>query len=131
MSPVREELELRLKAFATTHSLPVAYEGMFFKKPDPPAPFLECFLIPALTKNVTVDGTRNREVGLFQVNVWAPAGNGLKVADAIATNLVNAFPVVPKTGLVSIEQTPSKGKMMPDVAGWLIFPVTISYRYES
>jgi hypothetical protein len=131
MNPIRTELETRLKAFADSASpaLKVAFEGVLFTKPS--APFLECFLFPAHTKNVTTAGTRKRECGVFQVNVWTPSGKGTREAEDIAQGIVDAFPIVPKTGLVSVEQTPEKGRAMPDVPGWLIIPVTISYRYES
>lgn len=120
---------MRLAEFAG--SIPVAFEEVAFEKPDPPALHLECTLHPAYTKDVTVDGSRQRETGVFKVNVWGPTGQGTGDVEGLAIEVVKAFPLVPKVGSVSIEETPQRGSVIKDVPGWLIVPVTISYRYES
>lgn len=132
MTVIRQELETRLAEFATANNLKVSYEGRVFTKPS--TAFLECFIVAKNVKNVTTDGTRKRQRGVFQVNVWYPTGTPLSGSgpiEIIASNLVDAFPIVPKTGNVSIEETPNQGTIITDVAGWLVLPVTISYRYES
>lgn len=134
MSVIRQELEVRLLAFAESRNpeLPIAWEGDSFIRPDPPAPFLESVLVPESTKDVTVDGLRQRRRGCLQVNIWYPVdGTGSGGVSAIAEALVSAFPLVPKTGTVSIESTPHVGRPLGDIAGWRITPVTIAYRYES
>lgn len=130
---VRTELEGRLLALANSYSpkLTVALEGVKFTKPDPPAPFLECFLISNSTTNVTTDGNRTRERGTFMVNVWCPDGKGSGLNERIADAIIAAFPIVPKIGSTSIEQTPNASQAVIDVSGWRITPVTITYRYES
>ena len=132
MSVPRQELETRLAAFAASNSLTVAYEGRHFDKPS--TAFLECTIVGRNTKNVTTDGERKRERGIFQVNVWYPTGtptSGAGTVEAIAESIIATFPVVPKVGNVSVEETPNQGSIITDVAGWLVLPVTISYRYES
>lgn len=134
MSVIRKELETRLLAFANSLSpkIPIAWEGSSFSRPSPPVPFLESVLVPESTKDVSVDGLRQRRRGCLQVNIWYPVdGRGSAGADAIAEALTAAFPLVPKTGTVSIESTPHVGRPLGDIAGWRITPVTISYRYES
>jgi hypothetical protein len=133
MNVERNELHARIKALGASLSVPVAYEGVSFTKPSidgQDLPFIECFIRPSGTKNVTVDGLRVRDTGVFKVNVWGPSGSGTGDVDDIAQSVVSAFPIVPKTGEVSIESTPSIGGLITDVPGWLIRPVTISYRYE-
>lgn len=130
---IRTELESRLLALANSYSpkLPVALEGVKFNKPDPPSPFLECFMAASSTTNVTTDGNRIRQRGVFMVNVWCPDGKGSGLNERIADAVIAAFPVVPKTGSTSIEQTPDASQAVIDVSGWRITPVTITYRYES
>lgn len=127
---VRSELSVRLQTLATTLSLPVAWEGVPFTKPANLGSFLEAFVIPAVTLDVTVDGTRQRETGIFQVNVWCKTGVGTKVGEDIANAIKAAYPVVPKTGTVSVESTPSIRPAILDSSGYRIIPVVISYRLE-
>lgn len=127
---IRSELETRLKTWADAQSpkIPIAFEGVPFTKP-PGTPFLQAYLMPAVTINPTVDGIRSREVGIFQVNCWVADGKGSAEAEALARNIINLFPLVPKTGTVSIEKTPSMASPLID-DGWRVVPVTITYRQE-
>ena len=129
---IRQELEIRLATFAASQSpkIEIAYEGVPFTKPTN-KPFLECFLISAGISTVTVDAIRNRERGTFQVNVWYPSGSGARAVEMIGQGLLNAFPVVPKVGTVSIEQPANTGRLIVDLAGWIVLPVTIIYRQET
>ena len=128
----RVELETRLKTFADSYTTPmkIAYEGIPFTKPSPAVPFLECVMTGSTTTNVTTDGKRIRIRGNFMVNVWCPDGKGSKQNDEISQALIDAFPVIPKTGFTSIEQTPNAAQAVIDVSGWRITPVTMMYRYE-
>lgn len=130
MTTVRQELETRLLAFANAQIPPlkVAFEDVPFTKPT--TPFLEAIIVPAITINVTVNGNRIRELGVMQVNVWYPEGQGAGKGEALANKIIAYFPVVPKTGTVSIEQTPYKSRAIMDVSGWRIIPVTLNYRQE-
>ena len=125
----RQELETRLATFAAANSLPVSYESVPFTKPTSGG-FLECFIISAGTVNPTADARRTRERGTFQVNLWNPSGHGVGQLDTLAAALVAAFPVVPKTGTVSIEQTPNTGRVVLDTSGYAILPVTMLWRVE-
>lgn len=128
---IRQELESRLAAFAAAQIPPlaVAYENVGFVKPIN-KPWLECFIIPAGTINPTADGERIRKRGTFQVNVWCPKSNGLKQVEEIAEKVVAAFPLLPKTGTVSIEQTPNTSRAIIDDSGFVIIPVSATWRYE-
>lgn len=128
---IRQELETRLKAFADAQTPPVllSYEAVPFIKPTNFAPFLQCFFIPSITLNTDVAGSHKRELGIFQVNVWCADGNGSATIEALAQGVIDAFPIIPKTGSVSIEQTPHMSAAIID-NGWRIVPVTIRYRLE-
>lgn len=129
-NPIRSELETKLAAFAAAHvpPLPVAYEGVPFIKPS--GPFLECFLKKSGTLDVTVDGTRQRELGLFLVNVWVKDGAGSAVAEDIAQGIINYFPIVPQTFSVNISNTPNASPAIVDANGWRVIPISIRWRAE-
>ena len=126
---IRSELTPRVRDMAATLNVPVAYENVNFTKPSSGA-FLEMFIVPTTTKDVTVDGTRQRELGYMQLNVWCPVGKGTKQSDDIVEAIKLAFPLVPKTGNVSIENTASIKQAIVDESGYRIIPVVIPYRLE-
>lgn len=131
-SIIRAELETRLKAWADAQvpKVPIAFEGVSFTKPTDGV-FLEAYLIPNLTLDTAVDGTRQRHLGIFQVNCWARSGKGMRQVEALAQNIINLFPLLPKSGMVSIEKTPNAESHLLDPSGWIIVPVTVSYRFET
>ncbi len=130
ITTIRYDLQTKLKAFADSRSLPVAWEGVEFSKPASGV-WLQPFLLPAATLNYTLNCYRSTFVGTFQVNVWSRQGKGFKEAETVADELVASFPVMPKVGYVSIERTPSIDSKIYDNGGWVITPVTMRYRYES
>lgn len=125
---IRAELEARLKTWADAQTIPIAFEGVPFTKPD--VSYLECFLLPGPTLNKTVDGKRKTYIGIFQVNCWFKSGTGMGVGEKLSQSVIDLFPILPKIGSVSVEQTPSADKALPD-NGWEIIPVTIKYRMET
>lgn len=130
---IRKELETKLKTWADSQSpaITVAWQDVSFTKPVDYSPFVEPILMPTTTMNYELSGHRRTEIGLFQINVWTKKGIGMSKAESIATSLVTLYPIVPKTGTVSIESTPSLGRSLSDDSGWVITPVLISYRYEN
>lgn len=129
---IRTELETRLKTWADSKSpkVQIAFQNVAFTKPVG-LPFLECILIPNTTVNNEISGTRKTHLGLFQVNCWAPKGAGMRQAESLAQSVSDLYPILPKTGSVSIEQTPSIGRGILDDSGWIIVPVLIKYRHEA
>ena len=129
---IRAELETRLKTWADaqTPQIPIAFQGVSFTKPADGSPYLEPILLPNPTLNKTVDGKRKTYIGIFQVNCWAQSGRGMGPVESLAQSVINLFPLLPKTGSVSIEQTPAADSPLLD-NGWLVVPVTIKYRMET
>lgn len=125
---IRQELELRLKDWANSQSpkIPVAWEGKPFTKPTSGV-YLQPFLLPTKPMNPSVDGKLIREFGIFHVNCWGIDGQGVGAVEQLAQNIVDLFPILPKVGTVSIEQTPAIENPIID-SGWRVIPVTISYR---
>lgn len=129
---IRAELESRLKTWADAQNpqVPIAFQNAAFTKPSS-GPYLEAWLLPGPTLNKTVDGSRKTYIGIFQINCWAKSGNGMGVVEQLSQSVINLFPMLPKTGSVSIEKTPEAERPIPDDAGWVIVPVTIQYRMET
>lgn len=130
----RSELESRLKAFAdtfTTIPIPIAIENKSFTRPNPPAPYLECFLAKGDTISATVDAMRNRERGIWAVNCYVPSNAGMGLLERIVQGVLDTFRVIPKLGTVSIESPGNTSKMVLDAAGWACIPITFPYRVET
>lgn len=127
---VRRAFETRIAAWAATQNpIPlISFENDTFTKPDNDL-FIECYIIPNKTINRETTAQRQTLMGLFQVNVWFRQGSGMGDAEASAESLVAAFPVIPKIAGLSIEETPTVGKPLPD-SGWQVLPVLMKYRYE-
>jgi hypothetical protein len=125
---IRSELESKLTTYAQANNLPVAWENAPFHKPTSGA-WLECFLINNFTTERNVAATRFAAYGIFQVNVWFPEGKGMALGESIAYAIRDLYPIVPKTGTVSIEKTPTLAPTMAS-DGWRIIPVSIYWRQE-
>jgi hypothetical protein len=128
---IRSELETRIKVWADAQSppIPVAFEGIPFNKPKI-GPWLRVWMLANVTINPTVDAARKRTKGIMQVDCCVLDGTGSAAVEALANSVAALFPVLPKTGTVSIEQPPQTGQAFPQDL-WRIIPVTISYRQES
>lgn len=131
-SVIRAEFETRLKAWADAQvpKIPIAFESAPFTKPSDGF-FLEPLLIPMPTVDRDVGGSGKRYVGLFRVNCWAKAGKGMGGVEKLAQNIINLFPMIPKSGSISIESTPSANNAVLDGTGWVVVPISIKYRMES
>jgi hypothetical protein len=110
--------------------VPIAFENVPFVKPLDGV-YLEAFLVPNITLDVAVDGSRQRHLGIFQVNCWAKSGKGMRQVEKLAQDVIDLFPLLPKVGVVSVDRTPVAESRLMDSAGWVIVPVTIPYRYEA
>lgn len=128
---IRAYFESKLTTFAAAQSsiIPIAYEDRPFTPPSSGS-YLEPFLLPSPTMNVTVNGLRSRYMGIFQVNVYVKSGLGSKASEALVQQIINLFPVIPKDSDVSVEQTPYATRVSQELSGWKCTPITIRYRME-
>ena len=124
---LRKEIEDKVAAWAATKSIPIAYENVTFVKPS--TTFIELYIIPATTVNPTVAAKRATLYGMIQFNIYCKSGEGSKKSEDLAQELIDLFPVVPKIGTVSIEQTGSIMNPLYD-SQWRVLPVRIRYRQE-
>jgi hypothetical protein len=131
-SIIRAALESRLKTWADAQvpKIPIAFESVSFTKPAAGL-YIEPLLLPNVTSNNELSGTRQTHLGIFEVRCWGPTGNGMGAVEKLANNIVKLFPILPKVGSVSVENTPYSERPQHDAAGWVILPVLVFYRYEA
>lgn len=127
----RSEIETRVATWAAAQSppIPVAYENIKFVKPLSGC-YLEIYLLGDNTKSRDLTAERQRTTGMFQVSCYAPLNTGMAKVESLAASIVALFPVIPKTGTVSIE-TPLSGSAGYVDDTFICIPVTGRYRVES
>lgn len=127
----RSEIETRIYNWAKSQTppIPVAFEGVNFTKPAS-GPYLEVFMLGSnsILRDVAAEGVR--ELGMFQVNCYAPVGKGMGEVEALGESIISLFPVLPKTGTISIEQ-PLSWSSSSVIDGFTFVPVRGNYRIES
>lgn len=91
---IRALFETRLTNWASTRQQPlrVAYENVSFE-PGPGETYLRCFMLPAETDSLDLEGAHTLFQGLFHVNVVSPAGVGPGEPSRIADELAELFPI--------------------------------------
>ena len=126
---VRIELEGRLATYATANNIPVAWEGYPFNPPNTGA-FLQPIFLTPNSICPTLDGVRTRTRGNFQVNVIMKDGVGSAALEKIVSDIVALYPILPKSGEVSIEE-PAQRSAAILLLDKRMISVTINYRHES
>lgn len=127
----RSEIETRVLnwADAQTPRIPVAIEGVKFTKPVN-GPYIEVTLLGANSVSRGVDAEGTTTYGMFQLNCYAVANRGMGEVEALCRSMVALFPVLPKTGNVSIDSPLSWGGS-DVIDGFVFVPVRGSYRTET
>lgn len=127
----RSEIETRLNdwAKAQTPPIPVAFQNVKFTKPTT-GPYLEIIMLADNNINPNVSADSVRTIGMFQINCYAPVGTGMAQVESLANSVVGLYPVLPKTGTVSIEAPlNTNGSYVEDT--FVCIPVRARYRIES
>ena len=128
---IRSTITKAVDTWAKEKGIPLAREWQPFIKPTGQGTFVELHIIPADTIIASLDGERKRYVGDVIINIWAKGGYGTGAAEKLAEEIVELFPVVPKIyGAVSIETVPSIKRHIVDGSGYMVLPVSFSYRLE-
>lgn len=128
-------LESRLLAWAKARSKPlkVVVENEAYT-PATGETYLRAFTLPAVTGSNTLGGDHHLYVGVFQVNIMAPAGKYRTEASAIVDELAALYPVnlrIPRAGLVAIVLTPvGPGPGIPDGNTFTV-PASFQYRADT
>lgn len=128
---LRTEIETRLKTWADAQvpAIPISYQNVKFVKPLTGS-YLEIIFLTDHRINRDLSANNTRQTGMFQINCCSPLNTGMSQAEAIATSIVSLFPVLPKTGIVSIESPLSwSGSYVEDT--FVCIPVRARYRIET
>lgn len=128
---IRTEIESKLAVWAGAQvpPVPVSYENVPFEKPTA-APYLQIFFLASATVNRDLAAVGERETGIFQINICVPQNTGSKKTADMAAALGALFPVLPKTGTVSIERPANVSSGFNRTDGYFVTPVSFSYRQE-
>lgn len=91
---IRQLFEARLTdwAAARTPALRIAYEGAAFMPADGET-YLKAFAIPAGTGSNTLAGDHHVYTGVFQVSIVTPSGSGPGMAEGLADELAELYPL--------------------------------------
>jgi hypothetical protein len=128
---VKVELQKRLTDWATTQSIPVAKENVPFTKPSSSTgKYLEVMFLNSSVITPHLAGLGEREFGIMQINVCVPQGQGAGPGDALVANVKTLYPVVPKTGTVSVERPVQVSQAFTRDDGFRVIPLTVYYRQE-
>jgi len=127
---IKQAFEVALDSWAKgqTPQVPVAWPNSDYT-PDRNL-FVRPYLLPAKTKNAMLVGNHREYMGIFQISVYTPRGEGDGPGRAIAVGFDSVFN--PSTTLVNgglrvhIIDPVSTGPAMND-GGWYIIPVSIGY----
>lgn len=130
---IRNLFETRLATWAAARApaLPVAWENVGF---TPPAgTYLRAFLLRGDATSRDLYGDNRHRVGVFQVSIVCPAGNGAGAAESIAAELDALFPMnlILTSGAFSVTQvSPLRTRpAIPDDR--FTVPVDFAYRADN
>lgn len=130
---IRSELESRLDQFASVQNppIPVAVEGRSFTKPTSGS-YLEIVLLRKAAVNRNLAAIDQTITGKAQINVYMmiQAGSGMGQIETLVEKVKNLYPVIPKTGIVSIEKPCDQGDSYI-VDNFTCIPLTVCYRVET
>lgn len=130
---IRSLFEGRLRNWASGRApqLPVAWENVPL---TPPAGvYLQAWLLRGDTTSRDLEGANRHRVGVFQVNIVCPGGNGPGVAEGIAGELEAIFPMnlILSSGAFSVTQT-SPLRVRPALpTDRYTVPVDLQYRADT
>ena len=129
---LRQALETAVDTWAAGQSLPVAWQNVGFTPTD--AAYVRCTLLPARMASQDLTGAHRRYLGIMQLDLCMPKGNGSAATTALLTSLDAIF--TPTTRLtasgltVSILNPPSPGPSFQDGPHY-VTPVSIEYRADT
>lgn len=134
---VRALIETRLRDWADDQDLPVEWEDVTFTPPD--TTYLKFNLLPAQTRSDDLEGKLRTWLGVAQITICVPGGNGPASASQYVSGLDALFPCnlriasnpqVDGIDLTVAVMTPvSAPQGFADKAHWLV-PAYFQYRSD-
>lgn len=127
-SAIRSAFVTRLLTFPNLPT--VAWENVHFT-PTIGSPYLKPFLLPGEPIQAEIgENGRNRHVGVFQISLFYPAGNGIGLADTMRDGIIEHFKrgTILTNGVINVEIIKAYGGPILEEPGWMHRPITIRYR---
>lgn len=128
---IRAAFESRLKTWADTKRLPVLWQNVVGSVPA--VDHLRAYLLPGTTTSRDLAGENRSYRGVFQASVFVKAGTGSSIAEALARELDDLFPVnlrMLSVGLSVYVLTPMTAHTAIQSEDWYHVPVDCRYGAE-
>ena len=129
---VRAALETALNTWATDNILPIAWQNRPYT-PTVGTKYARAYLLPAETQNPSLGDTHKRLIGILQVSLYLPQGNGAGDAETLADSLCTAFArgqsYIASGVTVRVLDSPSVHPALDDT-GWFVVPVDVRYQAD-
>lgn len=127
-SNIRAAFVTRLQAFPALP--PVAWENIAYT-PVTGTTYLRPYLLPAEPFQAEIGSNgQNRHTGIYQINIFAPAGCGTATVNTLRDALINHFKrgtVLTYSG-ISVTCEKAFAGPMPTETDWVRIPITVRYR---
>lgn len=129
---IRAALEVALNTWATTNGVALAFENRAYT-PTTGTKYARVFLLPAETQNPSLGTNHKRLIGIFQVSLYMPFGNGPGAGETLTDSLTTTF----KRGtsftsgsvVVRVLDDSSVAPALQE-DGWNVIPVSVRYQAD-
>lgn len=127
---IRSAFETTLKTWADAQipAIPIAFENVTF---TPPATrYLRAFLLPADTGSRDLEGRHREYLGVYQISIVLPIGNGAGPGETLVAALEALFPMTaPLTsgGLQVFITSPLSASKAPQDPDRYVIPCSLTY----
>jgi hypothetical protein len=129
---IRSLFESRLKPWAASKSLPIAWQNAAFVTPA--GTFIEAFLLPSTTVSADLAGAHRSYTGTFQISIVAPVGTGMGSVEALAGEIAALFPVQLRltSGAFAVQiASPASIAAALQASDYITLPVSFTYRADT
>lgn len=132
-SKIRKAFNDIVRGYATSKGYPVALENGVF---TPPAtgPYLKTQLFPAKTGSSTLAGDHKSYIGVYQVTIAVPAGEGTGNVTTIIDELQALFPLYQRVAYgsnIAVVMSPVSPMTAITQDGYFYTPTFFNYRSDT
>lgn len=129
-SAIRKLFEDRLKDWADLNGYSISWQNVIMDS-EPDDIYLKAFLLPGGTDSLDLNNSHRMYVGVFQVSVVAPDGEGPQNSEAVAEEIEALYPkgIVLDDGSISV-QTLTPMSIFPSIISNNKYEVPVSCEYR-
>jgi hypothetical protein len=129
---IRSLFESRLKPWAASKSLPVAWQNAAFVTPA--GTFIEAFLLPSTTISLDIAKSHRAYTGTFQISIVASVGTGMGAIEALAGEVASLFPAglrLTSSSFAVQIASPASIAAAIQASDYITLPVSFGYRADT